>query len=115
MTGSNEKKIIIIRKHEKKIFFGADLEMGYCPLIIRQARAARRWARRGVAGHTGHAAGVRRLWAGRRQAAGPDGWTGRAEGGRAAGGNAGRAARAHARPGRAAGLADRALGALSLF
>ena len=58
--------IIIIRKNEKKKI-GADPEMGYCPLIIRQAHAARRW--RGAAGR---AAGARRragagLGAGERQ------------------------------------------------
>ena len=85
VTGSNEKNNNKEKRRKKN--FGADPEMGYCPLIIRQARAARRWARRGVARRSGRAAGACRLTDARLGAGGC------AAGGRAAGRRAGRATR----------------------
>ena len=102
MIGRNEK-IIIIRKNEKKKKIGADPEMGYCPLSIRLGVQACRRA---------GGAGLRRALGGMdAQAAG--GLAGRAA--RALCAWHGRCASGHARPGRAAGPAGCALGALSLF
>ena len=96
-------KKIIIRKNEKKKKFGADPEMGYCPLsIIRLGVQARKWHWGAWRWAAGALAGGRRAGlggrAGRRRAAGAPG-----------------ARQGHARPGRAAGPAGCALGALCLF
>ena len=78
--------------------------MGYCPLIIRQARAARRWARRRVAGRAVRV--LRRVEAGLgtggRQVRGCRRTRG-ARQVRDKGAQHGRCARGHARPGRASG------------
>ena len=94
MTRSNEK-IIIIRK--RKYNFGADPEMGYCPMSIRLgAQAALRWTgrRRALGAWLGAGLGAGGRWAGQHGCWAAGGRGRRARQGRATGRRSGLVAQA---------------------